>query len=93
MLVSFPMVRLMRSLRVREYKLEREESTTSFLIFLSHPPWALAPDDSLPILHRPSTTDKTLPHGKHSCHGSRFMLLFVRSDDIYRHRHLTPGWI
>ena len=37
----------MRSLRVREYKLERDESTTSFLIFLSHHLWDLAPDDPL----------------------------------------------
>ena len=42
------MVALIRELRVREYKLERDESTTSFLIFLSRPLWDLAPDDSLP---------------------------------------------
>jgi len=85
----FPNGALIRELRVREYKLERDESTTSFLIFLGRPLSDLAPYDPFPVLRRPSAADETLPLSKHSCHGIHFMLRFVRSYDIYLHMHLT----
>ena len=75
----FPNGALIRELRVREYKLERDESTTSFLIFLGRPLSDLAPYDPFPVLRRPSAADETLPLSKHSCHGIHFMLRFVRS--------------
>jgi hypothetical protein len=55
-----------------------------------YPLWDVAPPNPLPVLRWPSASDETLPLGKHSCHGIRFMLLFVRSYNMHI-LSLTPS--